>query len=116
MLESRTRRVRQLDLEASRLGQHGDAPGGIERVLLLVHLAPLAVPLNVGIVSAQMVRNGQGLLEVRFMNCSRMIRSGPEDRIIWHFGHGLHSKRRFSGRLESGIPERGPLDLVPLVA
>lgn len=22
------------------------------------------------------------------------------NRIIWHFGHGLHSKKRFSGRYE----------------
>jgi len=39
-------------------------------------------------------------LDVYFYNIFKKLGFKLRNRIIWHFGHGLHAKRRFSGRYE----------------
>ena len=39
-------------------------------------------------------------LDFEFAPVFRKLNMQLRNRIIWHFGHGLHSKRRFSGRYE----------------
>lgn len=47
------------------------------------------------------VDNGQIVpLDIEFAPVFRARKLQMRNRIIWHFGHGLHTKRRFSGRYE----------------
>jgi adenine-specific DNA-methyltransferase len=47
------------------------------------------------------VRNGELMpLDLEFHKIFRKLGLKLRNRIIWHFGHGLHGKRRFSGRYE----------------
>jgi adenine-specific DNA-methyltransferase len=47
------------------------------------------------------VDNGQIIpLDIQFDPLFRRNGLALRNRIIWHFGHGLHNKRRFSGRYE----------------
>src|SRR5262249_7199240 len=47
------------------------------------------------------VDNGQIVpLDIEFAPIFREHGLQLRNRIIWHFGHGLHTKRRFSGRYE----------------
>lgn len=47
------------------------------------------------------VNNGQIIpLDIEFAPLFREHELKMRNRIIWHFGHGLHTKRRFSGRYE----------------
>ncbi|HJT36744.1 MAG TPA: site-specific DNA-methyltransferase [Pirellulales bacterium] len=47
------------------------------------------------------VENGEILpLDIEFAPLFRAHKLQLRNRIIWHFGHGLHTKRRFSGRYE----------------
>lgn len=39
-------------------------------------------------------------LDIEFAPIFRTHKLQLRNRIVWHFGHGLHSKRRFSGRYE----------------
>ncbi len=39
-------------------------------------------------------------LDVDFIPIFRQLGLKLRNRIVWHFGHGLHAKRRFSGRYE----------------
>ncbi len=39
-------------------------------------------------------------LDVEFHQIFRRLGLKLQNRIVWHFGHGLHSRRRFSGRYE----------------
>ena len=39
-------------------------------------------------------------LDIEFAPIFRELNMQLRNRIIWHFGHGLHSKKRFSGRYE----------------
>jgi len=39
-------------------------------------------------------------LDIQFDPIFRKHGLSLRNRIIWHFGHGLHNKRRFSGRYE----------------
>lgn len=39
-------------------------------------------------------------LDIEFAPVFRELGLNLRNRIIWHFGHGLHNKRRFSGRYE----------------
>ena len=48
------------------------------------------------------VRNGQVFpLDFYFFNEFTKRGLGLRNRIVWHFGHGLHASRRFSGRYET---------------
>lgn len=48
------------------------------------------------------VDNGQiSPLDIEFAPIFKKHRLQLRNRIIWHFGHGLHSRRRFSGRYET---------------
>lgn len=48
------------------------------------------------------VDNGQiSPLDIEFAPIFKRHRLQLRNRIIWHFGHGLHSRRRFSGRYET---------------
>ncbi|KUG20973.1 adenine-specific methyltransferase [hydrocarbon metagenome] len=48
------------------------------------------------------VENGEIVpLDILLYDCFRQNRLKLRNRIIWHFGHGLHCRRRFSGRYES---------------
>lgn len=40
-------------------------------------------------------------LDIEFAPIFKKHKLQMRNRIIWHFGHGLHSKRRFSGRYET---------------
>ncbi|MEL7622498.1 MAG: site-specific DNA-methyltransferase [Clostridiales bacterium] len=47
------------------------------------------------------VDNGKVVpLDIEIAPIFRDLSMSMRNRIIWHFGHGLHSKRRFSGRYE----------------
>ena len=47
------------------------------------------------------VSNGEILpLDLEFAPLFKELKMKMRNRIIWRFGHGLHSKRRFSGRYE----------------
>lgn len=47
------------------------------------------------------VENGDIIpLDIEFAPIFRRLGMHLKNRIIWHFGHGLHSKNRFSGRYE----------------
>ncbi|PWL42345.1 MAG: site-specific DNA-methyltransferase [Clostridiaceae bacterium] len=47
------------------------------------------------------VENGDIIpLDIEFAPIFRCLGMHLKNRIIWHFGHGLHSKNRFSGRYE----------------
>jgi adenine-specific DNA-methyltransferase len=39
-------------------------------------------------------------LDIEFHGIFKKLGLKLQNRIIWHYGHGLHSKRRFSGRYE----------------
>ena len=41
-------------------------------------------------------------LDIEFAPIFRAHKLHHRNRIIWHFGHGLHTKRRFSGRYNRG--------------
>jgi len=48
------------------------------------------------------VENGEVFpLDVFFYNIFKNLGFKLRNRIIWHFGHGLHAKKRFSGRYET---------------
>lgn len=48
------------------------------------------------------VDNGQiAPLDIEFAPIFKKHKLQLRNRIIWHFGHGLHNKRRFSGRYET---------------
>jgi adenine-specific DNA-methyltransferase len=48
------------------------------------------------------VDNGQIVpLDIEFAPLFKKHKLQMRNRIIWHFGHGLHTKRRFSGRYET---------------
>lgn len=48
------------------------------------------------------VDNGQiAPLDIEFAPIFKKHKLQLRNRIIWHFGHGLHTKRRFSGRYET---------------
>lgn len=48
------------------------------------------------------VENGQiSPLDIEFAPIFKKHKLQLRNRIIWHFGHGLHSRRRFSGRYET---------------
>lgn len=48
------------------------------------------------------VDNGQIVpLDIEFAPIFKKYKLQLRNRIIWHFGHGLHTKRRFSGRYET---------------
>lgn len=48
------------------------------------------------------VKNGEIFpLDVYFYNILHDLNLKLRNRIIWHFGHGLHAKKRFSGRYET---------------
>jgi adenine-specific DNA-methyltransferase len=50
------------------------------------------------------VRDGEIIpLDILLYDCFREEGLKLRNRIIWHFGHGLHCKNRFSGRYESII-------------
>jgi adenine-specific DNA-methyltransferase len=47
------------------------------------------------------IENGQIVpLDIEFAPIFKSYKLQMRNRIIWHFGHGLHTKRRFSGRYE----------------
>jgi adenine-specific DNA-methyltransferase len=47
------------------------------------------------------VDNGEIVpLDIEFAPIFKIHRPKLRNRIVWHFGHGLHTKRRFSGRYE----------------
>jgi len=47
------------------------------------------------------VEDGEILpLDIEFAPIFRAHKLQLRNRIVWHFGHGLHTKRRFSGRYE----------------
>ena len=47
------------------------------------------------------VNNGEIIpLDILLYNCFRRHGMKLRNRVIWHFGHGLHCSRRFSGRYE----------------
>ena len=48
------------------------------------------------------VKNGQIIpLDILLFDCFRKHRLKLRNRILWHFRHGLHCKKRFSGRYET---------------
>ena len=48
------------------------------------------------------VENGEVYpLDIFFYNCFKELGLKLRNRIIWHFGHGLHCQKRFSGRYET---------------
>jgi adenine-specific DNA-methyltransferase len=48
------------------------------------------------------IKNGQIVpLDIEFAPIFKNHNLQLRNRIIWHFGHGLHNKRRFSGRYET---------------
>lgn len=48
------------------------------------------------------IKNGEVFpLDIYYYNIFKKYNLKLRNRIIWHFGHGLHSSKRFSGRYES---------------
>ena len=47
------------------------------------------------------INNGEiAPLDIELAPIFKELNMSLRNRIVWHFGHGLHSKRRFSGRYE----------------